>query len=156
MMSSSQNDERVVEVLSRARELGIEISESGGQLTLTGSQLLPEFVKSVTAAKQEIVGWLERARKASTMNPDHERRHEAFPSTAIQRAYLIGRGNDFELGGVSTHAYHEVECINLDVGKLSKALNVVIARHGVLRTVFEGLDSQRALSSVPGGVPNFV
>jgi epothilone synthetase B len=143
------DNERVVELLSHALELGIEVLESGGNLTLTGSRLPPDFVENITSAKPAIIRWLAEARTASTIVPDRAGWHETFPTTAIQRAYLIGRGDDFELGGVATHAYHEIECVGLDVGKLSAALDVVVRRHGVLRTTFEGLDTQRSLSSVP-------
>ena len=41
---------------------------------------------------------------ALKMVPDLQARHEPFPLTDIQQAYLVGRGQAFELGNVATHA----------------------------------------------------
>ena len=37
-------------------------------------------------------------------------RYDPFPLTDTQRAYLIGRGDFYPLGNVSTHAYLEYHC----------------------------------------------
>ncbi|WP_075603196.1 non-ribosomal peptide synthetase [Saccharicrinis aurantiacus] len=64
-----------------------------------------------------------------------------FGVTEIQNAYLIGRNENMELGGVGTHLYSEIES-SLDITKLNCALNRIIARHPILRTVFI-LDTQQ-------------
>jgi len=71
-----------------------------------------------------------------------------FPLTKIQRAYLMGREKKFLMGGVSTHAYYEVET-KLDISRLEGALNQLIQRHETLRTIIHPEGRQSVLSEVP-------
>ncbi|MCR6483373.1 amino acid adenylation domain-containing protein [Amycolatopsis sp. OK19-0408] len=73
---------------------------------------------------------------------------EPFPLTDVQQAYLLGRGTDFTLGGVSAHGYFELEGDELDPDRLTDAWNTVVRRHPMLRAVFDGT-TQRVLPEVP-------
>ncbi|MGA5198100.1 non-ribosomal peptide synthetase [Streptomyces exfoliatus] len=79
------------------------------------------------------------------LTPRPERRHEPFPLTDIQQAYLIGRHKGLELGGISSQYYLEFDCPGLDVGRLTEALGKVVARHDALRTVVGPDRTQRVL-----------
>lgn len=79
---------------------------------------------------------------------DPERRYDPFPPTEVQRAYLIGRSDRFALGGVGCHLYTELDG-DIDLGRLTEAWNLLIARHDALRTVFDDSGAQRALPTVP-------
>ncbi|MBE8520938.1 amino acid adenylation domain-containing protein [Amycolatopsis sp. H6(2020)] len=81
--------------------------------------------------------------------PRPDRRHEPFPLTDIQHAYVIGRNRGLELGGVSSHYYLEFDSPALDLLRLTEALNKVIARHDMLRAVVNTDGSQRVLEQVP-------
>lgn len=70
---------------------------------------------------------------------------ESYPLTNVQQAYLYGRSSQFEMGNISTHVYTEFLFSHLNVEKLEYALNIMIARHPALRTVFSE-DRQRLLS----------
>lgn len=59
-----------------------------------------------------------------------------FEMTDVQYAYWVGRADEQELGGVSTHAYMEFECKNLDVKKLEKAWTELHLHHSMLRAHF--------------------
>lgn len=48
-----------------------------------------------------------------------------LPLTSIQLAYLVGRNSEYEMGGVSTHAYYEVDTV-LDIKDMERALNCLI------------------------------
>ncbi|NVO11308.1 MAG: amino acid adenylation domain-containing protein [Bacteroidales bacterium] len=75
--------------------------------------------------------------------------YEPFPLTEIQVAYLIGRDKNFELGGIGTHIYAEVES-TFDIPRLNLALNKVIARHPMLRAVFiPETQKQQILKNAP-------
>ncbi|HWO24078.1 MAG TPA: amino acid adenylation domain-containing protein, partial [Kofleriaceae bacterium] len=76
-------------------------------------------------------------------------RHQPFELTPIQLAYWIGRGSFYELGGVACHGYSEIDLRGLDVARLERALNRVIARHDMLRAVFDADGRQRVLADVP-------
>ncbi|WP_018542832.1 non-ribosomal peptide synthetase [Streptomyces sp. MspMP-M5] len=79
--------------------------------------------------------------------PDH--RHDPFPLTDVQRAYWLGRGEDFTLGGTGCHFYREYDVEDLDVARLESALNRLIRRHEMLRAVVGDQSEQRILPEVP-------
>ncbi len=81
------------------------------------------------------------------LKPQPERRHEPYPLTDIQQAYLIGRHKGLELGGVSSQYYLEFDCPGLDVDRLTEALRKVVERHDALRTVACPDQTQRALAA---------
>ncbi len=76
-------------------------------------------------------------------------RHEPFPPTGVQRAYLTGRDPAFTLGGVGTYHYTEFDGADVDLGRLERALDRLVARHDMLRAVFDDNGDQRVLPEVP-------
>lgn len=68
--------------------------------------------------------------------------------TDVQMAYLLGRNDEFDLGGISTHGYYEV-LTKLDIKKLEKSLNRTIKEQSMFRTVFSKSGMQRVLKYVP-------
>ncbi|MFI6688539.1 amino acid adenylation domain-containing protein [Streptomyces sp. NPDC050485] len=80
---------------------------------------------------------------------DEENRHEPFPPTDVQRAYWLGRSKEFTLGGIGCHFYREYDVPDLDVARLQSAVNALVARHEMLRAVFDERGDQRILPSVP-------
>ena len=76
--------------------------------------------------------------------PEPEKLSEPFGLTEVQRAYFIGRNDYFELGGVSTHAYSELET-KLDMERLAVAFNAAIRRHPMLRCIIMPDGKQRIL-----------
>lgn len=75
--------------------------------------------------------------------------HEPFPLTDVQQAYLVGRGDELLLGGVSTHAYLEFHVSGFDSDRFGRALNGVVARHPMLRAVLRTSGTQQVLPDVP-------
>lgn len=72
--------------------------------------------------------------------PEH--RHEPFPLTDVQRAYLIGRNPELPLGGVGTWQYNEFDGVDVDLDRMQAAWDQVWARHDMLRAVIDD-DLQR-------------
>ncbi|MER6384965.1 amino acid adenylation domain-containing protein [Streptomyces sp. NPDC001250] len=89
------------------------------------------------------------ARTSKTVTADPEHRHEPFPLTDVQRAYWLGRGPDFTLGGIGCHFYREYDVVDLDVARLESALNRLVQRHEMLRAVVDDDGEQRILPEVP-------
>lgn len=83
-----------------------------------------------------------------SINVHPDLRNLPFPLTDIQQAYWVGRGEGVELGGVSTHYYHEVDCRGLDLQRLTAAWNRVIDRHDMLRAVVLPTGQQQVLEKV--------
>ena len=72
-----------------------------------------------------------------------------FPLGDIQQAYWVGRQLNFDLGGVDSHIYAEIDIPGLDCGRLEDSWNALIARHPMLRVVFTADGQQVVLDTVP-------
>jgi pyochelin synthetase len=81
----------------------------------------------------------------------------SFPLTEMQQAYLVGRSSDFELGGISSYVYHEIETTGLDTPALAAALHRVIRKHPALRIRIgtDGRQSVLAPEAVPAKVREY-
>ena len=69
-----------------------------------------------------------------------------FPLTEIQQAYWLGRDASFDLGGVASHAYSEVESQGLDLDRFQRAINKLVARHHMLRAYVLETGEQRVVA----------
>jgi len=85
----------------------------------------------------------------AALQPEPEGRYQPFGMTDLQQAYLLGRTRSFELGGVSTYFFIEVDLAKVDLERLAQSLNVLIKRHDMLRAVVTPDGQQRVLPSVP-------
>src|SRR5574337_1530082 len=68
---------------------------------------------------------------------------ETFSTTALQRAYWIGRGGEQPLGGVGCQTYFELGGATVDPGRLDIALDALAHRHPMLRSMFPDVDRCR-------------
>ena len=73
---------------------------------------------------------------------------QPFALTPVQRAYLLGREKALVLGGVGSHFFAEFTVYDLDVSRFENAVDQLVERHPMLRTIIEE-EQQRTLSSVP-------
>jgi len=87
--------------------------------------------------------------RAETDHRNESERPEAFPLTDLQKAYLVGRRPEMELGGVAIHLYVEVEGQDIDLPRLEQAWNLLIERHEMLRAVVLDTGLQQILKNVP-------
>ncbi|MFD5090293.1 amino acid adenylation domain-containing protein [Amycolatopsis thailandensis] len=127
--------ETPAQVVRELRSRGLTVSLSGTDLKLQGprERMDADLVAKVKAHKADLVDYLD--------TPPGE------PLTALQRGYLIGRDRQVEIGSAS-HVYHEISgCWDID--GLERALNTVVARHGVLRTRFTEDGTQIEQRSAP-------
>lgn len=122
-------------MLARLREHGIDVALN----RLLDRPVLAEFADGLTSGTAET---------AVVLAADPEHRHDPFPATEIQRAYWLGRSDQFALGGVGSHWYWEFDGVDVDLPRLEDALNVLIERHDMLRAVFDTDGQQRVLSAV--------
>jgi amino acid adenylation domain-containing protein len=71
-----------------------------------------------------------------------------FALTPIQQAYLVGRHAEMELGSIGCQSYSEVDVEALDCERFERALQRIIARHGMLRAVV--VDGRQKVLSYDG------
>ncbi|MFJ2060405.1 amino acid adenylation domain-containing protein, partial [Streptomyces sp. NPDC087908] len=79
-------------------------------------------------------------------------RYRPFGLTDLQQAYLVGRGDAFELGNTSTYFQIEIDLENVDLERLGASFRAMIERHDMLRAVFTADGEQRIRRTVPGYV----
>lgn len=79
-----------------------------------------------------------------------EEEQNSFPLSPIQKSYLVGRNPVYDLGGINTHYYLEIEFNEmLDIVRLQNAWNEVISHDDALRLVISANGSQYVLETVP-------
>jgi amino acid adenylation domain-containing protein len=119
-----------------------------------GESTIDELARLVTGRLGETpaAGGGAEAAPLPALVADPDRRGEPFPLTDLQHAYFVGRTGATQLGGVSTYWYVELDATGLDVPRLVRALNAVVARHEMLRAMICADGSQRILAD-PGPVP---
>ncbi|WP_020588914.1 non-ribosomal peptide synthetase [Desulfobacter curvatus] len=134
-------------IIAKVREeLGIEIS----------LRMLFEFptIRELSEQLENFSKESEYSNKALSglpqIRPDRDNVYKPFPITDVQHAYLIGRSGLYALGKVGAHCYYEFEGVDLNIGKLTRALNRVICHHDMMRSVFLHDDMQQViLKEVP-------
>lgn len=117
-----------LQLLREIESRGLRITASGADLRLQGprERMDPGLVGRIKACKAELVAHLAGLTAEQA---------DGFPLTPLQRSYLLGRDEIFEIGNVASYVYHEIEGA-WDLDRLEAALRSVVARHGMLRTRF--------------------
>lgn len=80
---------------------------------------------------------------------DKEHLYKPFDLTQVQAAYWVGRYSKGGLGGISTHIYRETTVKDLKIEQFEEAVNMVIARHDMLRAVIIEDGRQQIQKTVP-------
>uniref|UniRef100_A0AAU3GMR0 Phenyloxazoline synthase MbtB n=1 Tax=Streptomyces sp. NBC_01401 TaxID=2903854 RepID=A0AAU3GMR0_9ACTN len=137
------------ELLARCTDEGVHLWAQDGQLRFRAPQgrLTDELRAALRTHKEAILRHLEADR--AVLRGDEAGRHDPFPLTDIQAAYLIGRTDAYAYGGVGCHAYVELEYIELDVERVATVWDELVQRHDMLRAVIHGDGYQQVLPEVP-------
>ena len=128
---------------------GFRLWEEDGQLLFRAAQgALTEQRRALLRTHKDAVLDLLRAQRALT--PDPGARHEPFPLTDIQGAYLVGRGTAYPYGGVACHTYVELAFPpDTDPQRLIAAWHAVVRRHDMLRAIVHPDGYQQVLADPP-------
>lgn len=146
------------DLLIKAANLGVKFRLEGDELRVTAPRgaLTQELQQDIRQHKQALLDLL-RTRETpaealpvleSSATPSAER-WQPFPLSDLQHAYWVGRDSSMVMGSVATHLYVELDCKDLDLTRLNKALCRMIERHEMLRAVIDRDGMQRILQTVP-------
>ncbi|MFE3685021.1 amino acid adenylation domain-containing protein [Streptomyces sp. NPDC059095] len=124
-------------LLTRLKAEGLHDADLG---RLFAAPTLREFAAGLTPG---------RPTRLPTVTADLARRGEPFPATDVQRAYWLGRGSDFTLGGVGSYWYWEFDGQDVDLALLEDVWNRLVERHEMMRAVFDDDGNQKILPKVP-------
>ncbi|MEU6018727.1 amino acid adenylation domain-containing protein [Streptomyces sp. NPDC047515] len=139
----------IAELLARYADEGVVLWAQDGQLRFRAPQgrLTDTHRAELRTHKEAILRHLEAGEPALRGDPDN--RHEPFPLTDIQAAYLIGRTDAYAYGGVGCHAYVELEYPDLDVDRVTAVWRELVQRNDMLRAVIHHDGYQQVLPDVP-------
>ncbi|QDR79901.1 non-ribosomal peptide synthetase [Sporomusa termitida] len=149
MMQSSKIDAN--KLIARIRGAGVFLWAESGKLRYRAPQGMMNDgdLEQLRRYKQDILGLLQTEAGTAIVEYHPESRHEPFPLTDVQSAYLLGRSEAFEYGGVACHIYLELTYPELDVKRTGKAWNQLILRHDMLRAVMNKDGYQQVKEQTP-------
>ncbi len=138
-----------LEIIHKYEALGVKLWVRSGRLHFKAPSetLNEEHLTELRGIKEDLIAYLESVEDVA-LTPDPTHRHEPFPVTDVQAAYLVGRTDDYAFGGVGCHGYVELSMPQLDPMRLEKAWHAVIARHDMLRAVVHKDGFQQVLPDV--------
>ncbi len=138
-------------LLDDLRSRGVQLWSAQGRIHFRAPQnALTDEDRTLLRDHREEVLALLAEESEPTLVPAPDSRHEPFPLTDVQTAYLIGRGSAYSYGGVACHAYVELAFDDLDPNRLRRAWTGLVARHDMLRAVVSAEGHQKVLPEAPG------
>ena len=149
------------EFVSYLKDLGIGLQRKGDCLRCNAPKgtLTSTLRTQLAERKTEILAFMDKFSVAETISagsqplpiivPDRNKRYQPFPLTDVQQAYWLGRNDAFELSNISTHAYAEIDIINLDLKGFQDGLNRIINHHEMMRAIVLPDGRQTILEEVP-------
>ncbi|SDF43212.1 pyochelin synthetase [Lentzea fradiae] len=140
----------ITDLLTELRHLGVSLWADEGDLRFRAPRgvLTDERRTALRANKTEVLRLLERESELPPAEPDPAGRHDPFPLTPVQSAYLLGRHPAYPYGGAACTSYLEVELPGAEPGRVEDAWNELVARHDMLRAVVHADGYQRVLPEV--------
>ncbi|MCE7007287.1 amino acid adenylation domain-containing protein [Kibdelosporangium philippinense] len=139
------------ELVADLERIGIRLWAEGDELRFRAPRgsLTQEYRDLLRADKPAVLDYLRVRQDIAELVADPAARHEPFPLTGIQTAYLLGRSRAHDYGGVACHAYVELAFgPDADPARLAAAWQTLVHRHDMLRAVVSADGYQRVLETV--------
>jgi len=139
----------VDELINKYEALGVQLWVEDGQLHYRAPSgvLNEQHLAELRSHKKSLINKL-KAMEDSIIRPDPASNYDPFPLTDLQSAYLLGRKNIYEFGGIGCHAYVELNTPVLEKTRLEKAWHSLIKRHDMLRATVYHEGYQQVLSDI--------
>lgn len=136
-------------IISELEVLGVRLWVENAQLRYRGpaGALTDRHRDLLRAHKSGLIEWLS-ARDQAPVVADPANRFAPFPLTDIQAAYLVGRGDAYEFGGVGCHGYVELDLPRIEPTRMEGAWHRLIRRHEMLRAVVSRDGYQSVLAEI--------
>ncbi|MEV4640390.1 amino acid adenylation domain-containing protein [Actinoplanes sp. NPDC049548] len=132
-----------MDLLTRLRDRGVHLRVEEGRLRYTGpAGALTEELRTEVALQRADLIELLTADDAWSAPPDPARRHETFPLTDLQQAYLVGE-QDFYAHRAPALFYHEYHLDEVDADRLESALRRLSDAYDLLRLAVTADGEQR-------------
>ena len=115
-----------VSLYNRCRDAGIILWPEAGKLRYKAPQgaLTPELRNELSQNREALLSYLTESDTITSQE-----------LTPLQMAYVVGRQNSYALGDVTAHYYVEYHTESIDVDRLCDAINELIVKNEILRTI---------------------
>ncbi|MBU3186316.1 non-ribosomal peptide synthetase/type I polyketide synthase [Clostridium estertheticum] len=140
---------KMVSLEQKYREKNISLWTEAASLKFKAPEgtMTIEIREELKENKGNLIVYLEENKRNKELEVLAKKNNQ-FPLTPLQLAYVLGRSKDYELGNVSAHYYSEYECGNIDGEKFERAVNEVIKKNEMLRTIIYENGIQEVLSEI--------
>ena len=140
-------------IMNELEGQGVEFWVEGENLRYRAPKgaIKKESLSQLVENKKEIIAFVKNKENADSypiIIPDLENKNKPFDLTDIQKAYWLGRENIYELGGVSTYYYVEIDGI-FDIDRLNNSWQKILDYHDLLRIVIGSDGRQKILEKAP-------
>ncbi|CZF82415.1 non-ribosomal peptide synthetase [Grimontia marina] len=148
-MNKPMTDMTAFELVESLQNRGVQLWVEDNNLRFKAPKgvLTSELKSLLSFKKPDVIDLLNQASEETVLTTHPEDRFEPFPLTDLQLAYIVGRRDNYELGGVGCHSYIELEMPRLDHARLEKAWHKLIMRHDMLRAVIDTNGQQQVLKN---------
>ena len=138
-------------LIAKFENNGIHLFIEGGKLRYKAPKELmtAEVLAELKANKTQLMEALEKKSNENAFIIDRTNRYEPFPLTDVQSAYLLGRNELFEYGGVACHVYLEIKYPELDSSKVAEIWNKLVAKYDMLHAIIDEGGFQQVLKEIP-------
>lgn len=141
----------IFEIMNLLEEKGFSVwlDEEKLKYKAPRENITEENLNLLKEHKFEIISLLKKRKEGDLIVIDRTNRYEPFPLTDVQTAYLMGRRELFEYGGLACHVYLELRYKSLDAKKVEEVWNKLIIAHDMLRSIVHEGGYQQVLEEVP-------
>lgn len=138
--------ERIFEILEE-KNVKIWVEDEKLRYKAPAKAISNEILDVLKTNKKELIEYLKN--ENIEVQEDLDARFLPFPLTDVQSAYLLGRTDVFDYGGVACHVYMEIKYDEIDHVKAQKVWNQLIKKHEMLRAIVKADGYQQILKNTP-------
>ncbi|GAA3348220.1 non-ribosomal peptide synthetase [Amorphoplanes nipponensis] len=139
------------ELVDRLEAAGVHLWAADGQLRFRAPRgaLGEDDRAELRRLRPALLEYLREDVDQTLLVAEPDRAGDPFPLTDVQSAYLLGRNEGLDYGGVGCQVYLEADLADADPGRLSQAWQQLIDRHPMLRAVVDERGHQQVLPETP-------
>lgn len=139
------------ELVWRLESLGVRLWSEAGELRFRAPKgaLNDADRAELRRRRADLLEYLRDDAGPDLLVAEPERAHDPFPLTDIQTAYLLGRSDGLDYGGVGCQVYLEADLTTVDAQRLTESWRALIERHPMLRAVVDERGFQQILATTP-------
>jgi len=139
------------ELVGRLEAVGVQLWAAAGELRFRAPRgaLSDEDRAELRRHRSALLEYLRDDLSPDLLVAEPGHASDPFPLTDVQTAYLLGRSDGLDYGGVGCQVYLEAGLTDMDPQRLPVAWQKLIERHPMLRAVVDERGFQQILRSTP-------